>query len=149
AIRFSVGYQNAASAFRRLVAAGSEAERLLSDSQRRTGHFQTKLSACGLRVMADTEINRLGLLPFHAGGISAPGTDPRHVNLAFRECPQNLPSLEAEIRRLTALLLPAPAETQEREEAAGLPKVAAAAKGHPAATSAAPKSNCNTEEIAQ
>jgi hypothetical protein len=143
AIRFSAGYQNAASAFRRMCQAGEECSRLLSDQQRRVGngHFEIKLSASALRSMAQAEINRVGLLPFHARGVSAPGTDPRQVSPDYSACPQNLPSLEAEIRSLTARLLPAPAEAQENGEAPRLPQVAEIAKGHPAATSAAPAAN--------
>jgi hypothetical protein len=143
AIRFSVGYQNAASAFRRMVQAGGEAERLLSDAQRRqgSGFFQIKLSANGLRAACEAEINRVGLVPAHASdGLSAPGAHHRNVAVNFINAPHLLPSLEAEIRRLSALLLPAPAEGQESAKAKRLPQ-AEIAKGHPAATSAAPAAN--------
>ena len=123
-MQFSVHYQNAASAFRRMVQAGEECSRLLSDQQRRVGngHLEIRLSGSGLRSMAQAEINRVGLLPFHARGVSAPGTDPRQVSPDYSACPQNLPSLEAEIRSLTARLLPAPAKAQERAEAQNLPR---------------------------
>jgi hypothetical protein len=116
----------------------------LSDAQRRTGNgfFQIKLSPNGLKAMAEAEINRVGLLPAHAsGGLSAPGAHRRNVAVNFINAPHLLPSLEAEIRRLTALLLPAPAEAQENGEAPRLPQVADIAKGHSAATSAAPAAN--------
>jgi hypothetical protein len=139
AIHFAAAYANSASAFRRMCQAGADAELLLSDAQRRTGNgfFQIKLSASGLKAMAEAEINRVGLLPAHASGLSAPGANPRNVAVNFINAPHLLPSLEAEIRRLAALLLPPAPEAQERPEAKHLPQVAEIAKGHPAAPSAA------------
>jgi hypothetical protein len=153
AIHFAAAYANSASAFRRMCKAGADAELLLSDAQRRTGNgfFQIKLSPNGLKAMAEAEINRVGLLPAHDSGqnVSAPGADRRHVAANFINAPHLLPSLEGEIRRLTALLLPAPAEGAESAEAQRLPQVAEIAKGHPAASSAAPAGQPNAEEIAQ
>jgi hypothetical protein len=120
-----------------MVKSAEDATLLLSDAQRKqgNGYFLVQLSASGLRSLADTEINRVGLLPSFVAGVSAPGTDPRQVGPAFAGCPQNLPALEAEIRRLTALLLPAPAEAQESENGQRLPpEVAEIAKGSPAAS---------------
>ncbi|HEY0378400.1 MAG TPA: hypothetical protein VGC87_15905, partial [Pyrinomonadaceae bacterium] len=69
------------------------------------GGLALRLSPRGLKVLADQEINRIGLLPALDGGASAPGTNPTAVDLRLSNAPHQLPPLEAEIRRLSALLL--------------------------------------------
>jgi hypothetical protein len=127
---FSVHYQNAASAFRRMTAAGTEAARLLFDGQKQiaNGGLVLRLSAHGLKALADQEINRIGLLPaLHGDGeASAPGTNPTAVDLRLSNAPHQLPALEAEIRRLTALIMASAPEPQESRKEERLPKVAVA-----------------------
>jgi hypothetical protein len=125
-LSFSVHYQNAASAFKRMSAAGNEAARLLSAAQREVAHggLALRLSSHGLKVLADQEINRIGLLPAHraeAGEANSPGTNPR-VDLNYANAPHRLPGLEAEIRRLTALLLETAPEPQGRGNGKDLPQ---------------------------
>jgi hypothetical protein len=107
-LSFSVHYQNAASAFRRMTAAGDNAARLLFEPQRRqgNGYFPGKLCESGLRAAADIEINRLGLRPAFESAVSAPGTDrTRLPSVEYTNAPQRLPALEAEIRKMTALIM--------------------------------------------
>jgi predicted nucleic acid-binding Zn-ribbon protein len=84
---FSAHYQNAASAFRRMTAAGNEAARLLFDGQKQiaNGGLVLRLSVHGLKALADQEINRIGLLPAlrRDGEASAPGTNPTAVATAL------------------------------------------------------------------
>jgi hypothetical protein len=130
-MQYSAHQQNARSAWLRLVQAGAEATQFLSDAQRKqgNGYFLVRLAGSGLHALATQEINRIGLLPAHAHGISAPGADHRDVAANFANAPHLLPSLESEIRRLTALLLPAaPAEAQESANGQYLPQVAEIAK---------------------
>jgi hypothetical protein len=138
-LSFSVHYQNAASAFKRMSAAGNEAARLLSAAQREVAHggLALRLSSHGLKVLADQEINRIGLLPAHraeAGEANSPGTNPR-VDLNYANAPHRLPGLEAEIRRLTALLLETAPEPQERGSGTDLPQHA------PTSSAEAPTAN--------
>jgi hypothetical protein len=130
---FSVHYQNAASAFRRMSAAGAEAARLLFDAQKEiaNGGLALRLSPHGLKVLADQEINRIGLLPALRadGGVNAPGTNPASVDLRLANAPHQLPALQAEIRRLTALIMASAPEPQESGEEKSLPKVAVGLEG--------------------
>jgi hypothetical protein len=125
AMQFSVHYQNCRSAWLRMVRSGEEAAGLLFDTpqdRQLKGTFQLKLSASGLRALADQEINRLGLLPALEDGVSAPGTNPRAVGLNFTNAPHRLPSLEDEVRRLAAVIMrsapePLPQPVESRGEA--------------------------------
>jgi hypothetical protein len=104
---FSAAYINAASAFRRMVTSGAACTRLLSDAQRHVGNgtFEIRLSGRGLHAAAEVDINRLGNA---TPGMPAPGTRPANINLDFVARPDQLPSLESEVRRLIAVLVPAP-----------------------------------------
>ena len=92
AMAFSTGYQNATSAFRRLVAAGAACERLLSDAQRRSGHFPARLSAGGLKAAACQEVNRIGLRPDFEGGTPCTRGRPAAGGTSFRRVPAEPPS---------------------------------------------------------
>ena len=111
------------------------------------GGFALRLSPHGLKALADQEINRIGLL--HAiqrdRGVSAPGTNPATVALNFQNATHQLPALEAEIRRLTALILASAPEPQERGKEESLPKVAAEPGDAPTAAPAAPASTVTGE----
>jgi len=123
-MHFSIAYQNAASAFRRMSAAGNEAARLFSDGRKQiaNGGLALRLSAHGLKALADQEINRIGLLPaLHGDGeVNAPGTNPTSVGIRLANAAHQLPGLEAEIRRLTALIMESAPEPQESGEAESL-----------------------------
>src|SRR5262249_9259902 len=106
---FSAHYTNAASAFRRMTAAGEAARALLFEPQKQlaNGGFALRLSASSLKALCDQEINRIGLLPAlrrSNGEVNAPGTNPA-VDLNHSNAPHRLPALEAEIRRLAATIL--------------------------------------------
>ena len=144
-MQFSAAYTNAASAFRRMTAAGNEAARLLPDAQRNmaNGSLALRLSGPGLKLLGDQEINRIGLLPAlrRDGEASAPGTNPTAVDLRRSNAPHQLPVLEAEIRRLTALIMAGTAEPQERENGTNLPQVVADRNIALTTSSAAPAAN--------
>jgi hypothetical protein len=148
-MHFSAHYQNAASAFRRMTAAGAEATRLLFGAQKEiaNGGLALRLSPHGLKALGNQEINRIGLLPALDGGASAPGTNPANVDLRLANAPHQLPPLEAEIRRLTALLLKSAPEPQESGNVAGLPKVATEGEASPTAAAGDPAGTV-TEEAA-
>jgi hypothetical protein len=131
---FSIHYQNAASAFKRMTAAGAAASRLLFDHHHRVGSgaFAVKLSEAGLRVAADREINRLGS---RIDGISAPGTTAVPSNF-YRQFPL---SLEEEIRNLTKLIMASAPEPLPRPlESGDLPP---AGGGLPQAPSPSPRAS--------
>jgi hypothetical protein len=144
AMQFSVHYQNCRSAWLRMVRSGAEAAGLLFDAQnpQLKGVFQLKLSASALRALADQEINRLGLLPALADGVSAPGTTPRAVPMTLTNAPHRLPSLEDEMRRLaTVIMQSAPEPLPRNVESQGeldLPQVANEPGPAPAAPAEAP-----------
>ena len=146
-LSFSAHYKNAASAFKRMTAAGNEAARLLPDEQRNmaNGSLALRLSAHGLKLLGDQEINRIGLLPaLHGEGeASAPGTNPASVDLHLGNAPHQLPALEAEIRRLTGLLLAGTPEPQESGNGADLPQVAIKAKAAPTAARRGSHGHCD------
>ena len=118
ALHFSVSYQNAASAFRRMVKAGDEASNLLSEKQKVVGNgtLAARLHPQALKALGDQELNRVGLLPAHVESVSAPGTNRATVELRFTNAPDQLPALEGEVRRLMSSLLaiaPTPLPTPE------------------------------------
>ena len=111
------------------------------------GSRALRLSAHGLKILADQEINRIGLLPSLDGGASAPGTNPANVDLRLANAPHQLPPLEAEIRRLTALLLETAPKPRESVNVVDLPKVATEAELAPQAAAAVPTDTV-MEEVA-
>jgi hypothetical protein len=121
---FSAHFQNAASSFRRMCQAGEEASRLLFNVHRASpnNYFPNRLSTGGLKLVAEQEMNRLGLRP--EGEISAPGTNPAALaDLGFRNAAGQLVSLEQDTRRLIAHItamapepLPGPQESGEGED---------------------------------
>jgi hypothetical protein len=153
AIGVSVAAQNTRSAWLRLVRAGEEASRLLFDEQRQVGrgNLARRLGASELRRLCDQEINRLGLLPDFQGGISAPGTNTALVDLNFKAKPQQLPSLEGEIKALIAALMRhAPfAEPQESGKDPDLSQIAKAASGPSASPVEAPETLGHAGAVAE
>jgi hypothetical protein len=112
------------------------------------GKRQPRSPAERSRPKTPWPINRIGLLPAlrRDGEASAPGINPR-VDLNFANAPQQLRSLQAEIRRLTALLLASLPEAQESGNGTDLPQVAIEAKAAPTAAPEAPTASV-TEEAA-
>jgi hypothetical protein len=152
AMQFSVYQQNAASAFRRLVKAGTEATGVLNAAQKQigNGHFVGQLHAASLKRMCETEINRLGLRPsLDAEGISAPGTNRATVGLGHANSPHLLPALEPSVKAVVSAILANSLEPlqgpQESENGEDLSQVAGRPERSPAAPSAA-RSLIATEE---
>ena len=117
-LHLTAAYSNVVGSFNRMMRAAEDATFFLSPKQRdyASGGLAARLSAPALKAAAETEINRLGLIPSLAEGTNVPGTSPASVPLNFRSAPGKLAELAAELKRLGDALLaispppPAPEE---------------------------------------
>jgi hypothetical protein len=107
AMQFTAAQTNAASSWHRMTKAAGAARSLLPDALRSNGAgFNAQLAAVPLRHLCELEISRIGLRPVLDPNpdLTAPGARAAGVPINMQGQPERLPTLEAGLKSLAALI---------------------------------------------